>query len=566
MLEITGTIPKEKMKEQVLDQMDIERERGITIKLQPVKMNWRGFNLNLIDTPGHVDFTYEVSRSLQAVEGAVLVVDATQGIEAQTLSNVYLALEQGLTIIPVVNKVDLPNAEPERVARDLRETFGFQDAEIIFASGKVGTNVDKILDAVTQRVPSPKGEVTQPLKALVFDSRYDSFKGVIAYVRVVEGEVKAEARIRLMGSKAEATVLEVGIFRPDFTPVDRLVAGEIGYLATGLKEVSLCRVGDTITFSDKSATQPLPGYRQVKPMVFAGLYPLEADQYPQLREALGKLKLNDASLAYEPESSEALGFGFRCGFLGLLHMEVVEERLEREFNLGLIASAPTVEYEVETTKGEYLTVENPTHLPQPSLIRVIKEPWIKAMVIVPERFLGLVLDLVNSKRAKTINLEYLGNRVSLVLEMPLAEVVVDFYDRLKSVSSGYASFDYEMLDYRPTEAVKLEILVAKKPVDALSQIVVRSKAEYFGKELVEKLKNVIPRQSFEVTIQAAIGGKIIARADLSAYRKDVLAKMSGGHRERKDKLLEAQKKGKKRMKMFGQVEIPQEAFLSVLKI
>ncbi|MCL5411188.1 MAG: translation elongation factor 4 [Patescibacteria group bacterium] len=566
MLEITGTIPKEKMKEQFLDRMDIERERGITIKLQPVKMGWKGFELNLIDTPGHVDFTYEVSRSLQAVEGAVLVVDATQGVEAQTLSNIHLAIEQGLAIIPVVNKIDLPNAEPERVSQELVNTCGFREDEIIFASGKAGTNVDQILDAVIAKIPTPAGNQAFPLRALVFDSSYDPFKGVIAYVRIIDGKVRSEEKVKLMGSGAEAVLLEVGVFNPELNPMIQLSAGEIGYFATGLKDVSLCRVGDTATAVENLAKEALPGYRQIKSMVFAGLYPIDADQYPALRDALSKLKLSDASLIYEPETSEALGFGFRCGFLGLLHMEVVQERLEREFNLSLIASAPTVEYKVETTTGETLNVENPSKLPLPSLIRQISEPWIKATIITPERFMGPVLDLCNNKRGKTVNIQYLGDRVDLSLELPLAEVVLDFYDNLKSISSGYASFDYEFLEYRPTEAVKLEILVAKKPVDALSVIVVRSKADYLGRELVEKLKNAIPRQNFEVSIQATIGGKVVARADISAFRKDVLAKMSGGHRERKDKLLEAQKKGKKRMKMFGSVEIPQEAFLSVLKM
>lgn len=562
MLEITGTIALDKMKEQLLDTMDIERERGITIKLQPVKMTWRGYQLNLIDTPGHVDFSYEVSRSLAAVEGAILLVDATQGIQAQTLSNAYLARENGLVLIPVINKIDLPNAEVEKTKEELSKTFGFKDDEIILVSAKEGTNVDQLLNKIIQLIPPPK--TTDPtFRALIFDSNFDPFKGVLAYCRVVDGEIKAGEEIISLGTKLRAKVLEVGIFNPTLVVIDSLKAGEIGYIATGLKDVTQVRVGDTL--AKESTAQPLVGYREVKPMVFAGIYPIDTQEYPQLREALEKLKLNDAALLYTAENSLALGFGFRVGFLGLLHLEIVQERLEREYNLKLITSAPTVEYEVTTTKGEVLLIDSPSALPKKEVIGEIKEPWVKGKIIIPHNYLGSVLQLVVDHRGAVTNVGYLGERSQIDIQIPLSEIITNFYDQLKSVTSGYGSFDYELLDKRPVKAEKLDILVAGDIVDALSQIVVSDKAAFLGRQFVEKLKEVIPRQNFAVALQAAIGGKVVARDDIPAFRKDVLAKMSGGHRERKDKLLEAQKKGKKRLKSFGKVQIPQEAFTSILK-
>lgn len=570
LLEITGTVAKDKLVEQYLDANPIERERGITIKLAPARMEWaynnQNYILNLIDTPGHVDFSYEVSRSLAAVEGAILVVDATSGIQAQTINNIYKAIDQDLTIIPVINKVDLPNAEPEKVAAEMIETFGFRRDEIIFISAKTGNNVEEVLKAIIEKVPPPQKQETPGAKALVFDSQYDAFKGVVAHIRVFEGEFKRGQKFEFMRSGATGDSIEVGVFTPNPTPTDLLSEGEIGYIATGFKDVAQARVGDTITLLSDRATTPIEGYKEVKPMVYAGIYPVDSDDFRALADALGKLKLNDSSLVYEQEMSEALGFGFRVGFLGLLHMEVIQERLEREYNLSIIASLPTVKYKVETTKGEEIIVERPAKLPDPSSIRTIEEPFVLGKVIVPQDYLGPVISLLHDKRGVTKHMEYKGIQVFIDVELPLAEIVIDFFDKLKNVSSGFASFDYEPIDYRPTSAVKLDILVAKEPVDALSQIVASQNAPYIGRRLVEKLKDAIPRQQFEISVQAAIGSKVLARADISAYRKDVTGKLYGGDRTRKDKLLEAQKKGKKRMKMFGKVEIPQEAFLSVLKI
>lgn len=561
-LEITGTVEPSEMREQYLDLSPIERERGITISLQPVRMVYQDFVLNLIDTPGHVDFTYEVSRSLAAVEGAILLVDAAQGIEAQTLSVYNLARDLGLRIIPVINKIDLPNADIEATKNDLVNALGFKPDEILLASGKTGQGVREILDAVTRLIPGPvsTGEKT---RGLVFDSTFDTYKGVIAYVRLVDGVIRKGDKIRLFGTSTSFEALEVGYFNPELSPQEELLAGEVGYVATGLKDVGLVQAGDTMTLSGDTVT-PLPGYRPAKPMVFAGLFPVNADEFGKLRDALGKLKLNDAALSYLGENSLALGFGFRVGFLGLLHMEVVQERLEREYGLTLIASAPTVPYELKLTSGEERSVHGPADFPETSRIGEVREPWVKGSVITPEKYLGAVTELAREKRAVFGEFEKVGSRIKVNLELPLAEIMTTFYDRLKSTSSGYASFDYDVGEFRPVEAVKLEVLVAGKSVDALSQIVVRSEAERIGKNLVAKLKTAIPRQNFEVSIQAAVGGKIIAREDISAMRKDVLAKMSGGHVERKMKLLEAQRKGKARMKSFGAVQIPQEAFLSIL--
>lgn len=562
-LEVTKTITAKDMREQYLDLNPIERERGITIKLQPVRMNYQGYILNLIDTPGHVDFTYEVSRSLAAVEGALLLVDAAQGIEAQTLSVYNLATQLGLTIIPVVNKIDLPNADVEVVKNDLVGSLGFKEDQILLASGKTGQGVPGILQAIIDRIPAPVA-TTGETRALVFDSSFDQYKGVIAAVRVVDGTIASGDKVRLIGSSAAADANEVGYFIPSTDPQPSLAAGEVGYIATGLKDVSEVQVGDTVTLASQLNVAPLLGYRPAKPMVFAGIFPVNSDDYTRLREALGKLKLNDAALVYQGESSLALGFGFRVGFLGLLHLEVVQERLEREYNLELIASSPTVPYEVKLTDGSTKIIHSPSEFPDPSKIVEVREPWVSGVILTPERYLGAVSELAKEKRAVLGNYETSLGRVKINLQLPLAEIMIDFYDRLKSVSSGYASFDYDLADSKIVDAVKLDVMVAKKPVDALSLIVVRSEADRIGRSLVEKLKNAIPRQNFEVAIQASIGTHIIARADLQAFRKDVLAKMSGGHVERKMKLLEAQRKGKARMKQFGNIQIPQEAFLAVL--
>jgi len=572
LLEMTGTVPAREMREQLLDSMELEREHGITIKARAVRMSWtardgREYELNMIDTPGHVDFTYEVSRSLAACQGAVLLVDASQGIEAQTLANAYLAVEQGLEVIPAINKIDLPNIDIDVVRAELRTTLGFRDDEILLVSGKTGVGVEALLHAVVERVGAPKGDVDAPLRALIFDSHYDAYKGVVAHVRVVDGSLAAGDRIRLMATERESELLELGIFAPDAVPTPRLETGEVGYVATGLKAVADCRVGDTLTLAARPATAPLPGYRPAKPMVFAGFYPSNAEDYPTLKDALEKLRLNDASLVYEPETSQALGFGFRAGFLGLLHLEIIQERLEREYDVDLIATSPSVEYRVITQKGTELAVDNPALLPDPGTIVEIREPWMKVTIIVPTQHIGPVMELAQTKRASLADMTYVDpTRAMLRYEMPLSEVIVDFYDQLKSHSKGYASLDYEFAEYRAADLVRLDILVAGTVVDALSIITHRHRAQQSGRVLVAKLRGLIPKQLFDVAIQAAIGGKVIARETVKAKRKDVLAKCYGGDITRKRKLLEKQKEGKKRMKMVGSVEIPQEAFLAVLRI
>ena len=572
LLETTGTVPAREMREQLLDSMELEREHGITIKARAVRMAWtardgREYELNMIDTPGHVDFTYEVSRSLAACQGAVLLVDASQGIEAQTLANAYLAVEQGLEVIPAINKIDLPNIDIDVVRGELRTTLGFRDDEILLVSGKTGVGVEALLHAVVERVGAPKGDVDAPLRALIFDSHYDAYKGVVAHVRVFDGSLAAGDRIRLMATERESELLELGIFAPDAVPTPRLETGEVGYVATGLKAVADCRVGDTLTLAARPATAALPGYRPAKPMVFAGFYPSNAEDYPTLKDALEKLRLNDASLVYEPETSQALGFGFRAGFLGLLHLEIIQERLEREYDVDLIATSPSVEYRVITQKGTELAVDNPALLPDPGTIVEIREPWMKVTIIVPTQHIGPVMELAQTKRASLADMTYVDpTRAMLRYEMPLSEVIVDFYDQLKSHSKGYASLDYEFAEYRAADLVRLDILVAGTVVDALSIITHRHRAQQSGRVLVAKLRGLIPKQLFDVAIQAAIGGKVVARETVKAKRKDVLAKCYGGDITRKRKLLEKQKEGKKRMKMVGSVEIPQEAFLAVLRI
>jgi GTP-binding protein LepA len=580
LLETTGTVSKRDMAEQLLDSMDLEREKGITIKAAAARMSYTAsdgveYELNLIDTPGHVDFAYEVSRSLAACEGALLVVDASQGIEAQTLANVYLAMNQDLKLIPVLNKIDLPHAEPERVASELQRVIGFDPAEIILASAKEGTGVHEILEALVDRIPPPRGDKDGPLRALIFDSKYDAYKGVVAHVRVFEGHMAGRKNMRLMQTGAVFEPLEFGTFSPAMRPLAGLDCGEVGYVATGLKDVAECRVGDTITMSADPAPEPLPGYRQAKPMVFAGIYPTDSDQYQELREALAKLVLNDASLVYEPESSVALGFGFRCGFLGLLHLEIVGERLEREYGLSLLTTAPSVEYHVQTTSGEEVQVDNPADLPDPSRIATISEPWAKIDVITPSRYIGQVMELVTTRRGQFLRMEFLEAesdlspgeaRVLLEYDVPMAEILVDFYDQLKGSTSGYASLDYHLTDYRPARLVKVDILVNSVPVDALSLITHSSNADREGRLLVSKLKDLIPRQMFDVPIQAAVGGKIISRETIRAMRKNVLAKCYGGDITRKRKLLKKQAEGKKKMKRVGNVEIPQEAFMAVLRL
>jgi GTP-binding protein LepA len=572
LLEVTGTLSLREMSEQVLDAMDLERERGITIKAKAVRMYYQAkdgqtYQLNLIDTPGHVDFAYEVSRSLAACEGAILVVDAAQGVEAQTLANVYLAVDHGLEVVPVINKIDLPNADPERVRHEIEEVIGLPGEDCILASAKQGTGVGDILEAIVQRMPPPHGDPNAPLRALVFDSHYDPYKGVIAYVRLVDGSVGPDDRIEMMADDQRADVLEVGVFAPRMALTDRLSAGEVGYIATGLKDVRELQVGDTITLASRPAAEALPGYRPAKPMVFAGLYPTANDDYTLLREALEKLRLNDASLLYEPESSVALGFGFRCGFLGMLHMEIIRERLEREYGLELLITAPSVEYHAYTTDGDVLTVDNPALLPAPNHVQRVEEPWVTLSIIVPSRYIGTLMELVQSRRGVYKKMEYLDEqRVLLTYEMPLAELIVDFHDQLKSRTQGYASLDYQYADYRPADLVKLDIMVNQQPVDALSMIVHADKAYSQGRVLVEKLRSLIPRQLFDVPLQAAIGSKIIARETIRAMRKNVLAKCYGGDVTRKRKLLEKQAEGKRRMKRLGSVEIPQEAFMAVLSL
>jgi len=545
--------------------MDLERERGITIKLQPVKMQYQGYTLNLIDTPGHVDFSYEVSRSLAAVEGAILLVDASQGIEAQTLAHLHLAREQGLTIIPVVNKIDLPGANIEGAKNELAYILGIEPEDILGVSGKTGENVEGILDEIIADVPAPAGDPNAPLRALIFDSVFDKYKGVIAYIRIMDGEIRGESAIKMIATKAESEALEVGIFAPQLKKSEILRAGDIGYIATGLRDVSKVHVGDTITDAKSEKAKMLPGYKKVTPFVYAGIFTIDNNDYPKLREALNKLALSDSSLVYEPETSPALGFGFRCGFLGLLHLEIVKERLEREFDLDLIATTPSVSYLVALADSSEQIISNPTELPEVTRIKHIAEPWVKLELISPTAYLGGILKLVQERRGIQNNIEHLDkNRVLVTYEVPLSSIVVDFYDQLKSISSGYASMNYEFLEYRPGDLVKVDILVGGNVIDALSVIVDRSSAQRAGREISTKLKELIPRQNFKIIIQAAIGGKIIAREELAPYRKDVTAKLYGGDVTRKNKLLDKQKKGKKRMKQVGQVSIPQEAFLKLL--
>ncbi|QNB46165.1 elongation factor 4 [Thermanaerosceptrum fracticalcis] len=572
LLEYTGALSAREMTDQVLDQMELERERGITIKLQAVRMKYVGsdgkeYLLNLIDTPGHVDFTYEVSRSLAACEGAILVVDAAQGIEAQTLANVYLALEHDLEIIPVINKIDLPSAEPERVKKEIEEIIGLDCSEAILASAKEGIGIPEILEAVIQKVPPPQGNPQAPLKALIFDSHFDPYKGAISYLRVVDGSIKKGMKIKMMSTGKEFEVTEVGVFTPAMRMVDELTTGTVGFMAASIKNVKDTRVGDTITDGEKPAAEPLPGYRKVTPMVFCGLYPIDTGDYENLRDALEKLKLNDASLIYEPETSVALGFGFRCGFLGLLHMEIIQERLEREYNLNLLTTAPSVIYRILKTNGELIEIDNPTKLPPVQQIESISEPYVTATIMVPTDYVGPVMELAQEKRGTFLTMDYLSaSRVMLKYDLPLSEIVYDFFDQLKSRTRGYASLDYEVTGYKESDLVKLDVLVNGEIVDALSFIVHRDRAYTRGRALTEKLREIIPRQMFEVPIQAAIGNKIIARETIKAMRKNVLDKCYGGDITRKRKLLEKQKEGKRRMKQVGSVEIPQEAFMAVLSL
>jgi len=572
LLEYTGALTEREMSDQVLDQMDLERERGITIKAQAVRLMYKAddgeiYTLNLIDTPGHVDFTYEVSRSLAACEGAVLVVDAAQGIEAQTLANVYLALEHNLEIIPVINKVDLPGAEPGRVKGEIEDVIGLDCGDAVLASAKEGKGIKEVLEQIVTKIPPPVGNEDEPLKALVFDSHYDSYKGVIAYIRVFEGSVRPGMRIRMMATGKDFEVNEVGIFRPALTGIGELGVGDVGFIAASIKNVKDIRVGDTVTGAQKPTDKPLPGYRKITPMVFSGLYPVDGADYDDLRDALGKLKLNDASLMFDPETSVALGFGFRLGFLGLLHMEIIQERLEREYGLDLITTAPSVVFRITRTDGEMIEIDNPTNMPPAQNIEHMEEPFVKATVMVPNHYVGAVMELAQEKRGIYLNMEYLSeSRVMLSYEMPLIEIIYDFFDQLKSRTKGYASLDYEFSGYRESDLVKLDIMVSAEVVDALSCIVHRDKAYQKGRQLTEKLKDIIPRHMFEVPIQATIGNKIIARETVKAMRKNVLAKCYGGDITRKRKLLEKQKEGKKRMKQVGNVEIPQEAFMAVLKM
>jgi GTP-binding protein LepA len=571
-LEYTGTVAQREMQDQLLDKMDLERERGITIKLAAVRLEYRAddgetYILNLIDTPGHVDFTYEVSRSLAACEGALLVVDAAQGIEAQTLANVYLALDNNLEILPVINKIDLPSAEPDRVKQEIEDVIGLDCSEAVLASAKAGIGIKDILEQVVTKIPPPKGDPDAPLKALIFDSHYDAYKGVVVYVRVMDGTIRQGKRIRFMATGAEFDVVEVGVFKPNMVTVDELGPGEVGFVVAAIKNVKDTRVGDTITDAKKPAAEPLPGYRRINPMVFCGMYPIDSADYDDLREALEKLALNDASLKFEPETSTALGFGFRCGFLGLLHMEIIQERIEREFGIAIITTAPSVVYRVTLTNGEVQMIDNPSQYPEQGKIENVEEPFVKATIIVPNDYVGAVMELCQNKRGEFVNMEYLdASRVTLTYDMPLAEIVYDFFDRLKSGTRGYASFDYELSGYKTSRLVKMDILLNGDKVDALSVIVHRDRAQSRGRVICEKLKDLIPRQMFEVPIQAAVGTKVIARETVKAMRKNVLAKCYGGDITRKRKLLEKQKEGKKRMKQVGSVEVPQEAFMAVLKM
>jgi GTP-binding protein LepA len=564
-LELTDTVSGREMRAQVLDTMELERERGITIKAQAVRVAWKAHQLNLIDTPGHVDFTYEVSRSLQACEGAMLVVDAAQGVEAQTVANAYLAIENDLELLPVVNKIDLPQADPDRAAQELADLIGGDPADVLRISAKTGQGVEEVLDAVIERIPAPSGDPKAPPRALIFDSSYDQYRGVVAFVRVVDGAFRTGERLLAMAEGTRFEAEELGFFSPTMRASDTLEAGEVGYVITGLKDVSRLRVGDTLTSLDRPAAEPLPGYKDVKPMVFAGLFPTDSDEYPALRDALERLKLNDAALLYEPETSQALGFGFRCGFLGLLHMEIVRERLEREFDLDLLVTAPNVAYRVLTKEGRELEVHNPAEMP--AEVERVEEPYIRASIIVPKEYVGPVMELATERRGRFDHMEYLSEeRAVLIYELPLAEVVVDFYDQLKSRTRGYASFDYDVVGFREGDLVKLDVLIAGEPVDALSLILHRGSAYGRGRALVDKLREEIPRQLFDVPVQAAIGSRVIARETIKAKRKDVLAKCYGGDITRKRKLLERQKAGKRRMKQVGAVEVPQEAFLAVLNL
>ena len=572
LIERTGTLTKREMEDQVLDSMDIERERGITIKSQTVRLHYKAsdgeeYELNLIDTPGHVDFTYEVSRSLAACEGALLVVDAAQGVEAQTLANVYMALENDLEIIPVINKIDLPSADPERVKKEIEDVIGLDTSNAIECSAKTGQGIDEILEAIVTGIPAPEGDAAAPLRALIFDSYFDSYKGVIAHIRVKEGRIKKGQRLKMMATGKVFEVTDVGCFRPQPVDLGTLAAGEVGFVAGSLKDVRDVRVGDTITTAEKGAAEPLPGYRGVNPMVYCGLYPVESSDYDNLKDALEKLQLNDAALVFEPETSVALGFGFRCGFLGLLHMDVVQERLEREYHLKLITTAPTVIYHVYKTDDTMLKVSNPSELPPPTEIEHIEEPYVKATVIVPSDYVGAVMEISQDKRGEFKGMDYLDtNRVMITYHIPLNEIIFDYFDRLKSATRGYASLDYELADYKESKLVKVDILLNGDPVDALSTIVHKDRAASRGRQLAAKLKEIIPQQMFEIPIQAAIGSKVIARENVRARRKDVLAKCYGGDISRKRKLLEKQKEGKKRMKAVGSVEVPQEAFMAILKI
>ena len=572
LIEYTGTLQKREMEAQVLDSMDLERERGITIKAQSVRILYKAqdgeeYILNLIDTPGHVDFSYEVSRSLAACEGALLVVDAAQGVEAQTLANVYLALEHDLEIIPVINKIDLPSADPDRVKHEIEDIIGLDASEAVLCSAKSGIGIPDILEAIVNKVPAPPDKSDEPTRALIFDSRFDAYKGAIAYVRVKEGTIKAKDTIRMMHDKKDFDVTELGIFTPNLVPVQELPCGSVGCIAASIKNVADCHVGDTVTLANNPATEPLPGYRKAVSMVYCGLYPTESKDYENLRDALEKLQLNDAALEYEAETSLALGFGFRCGFLGLLHMDVIQERLEREYNLTLITTAPSVNYKVYKTNGEMLEVDNPAKLPPPTEIDYIEEPYVKATTIVPKDFVGTIMELSQDKRGEYQSMEYLDEtRVSVVYHLPLSEIIYDYFDKLKSATKGYASLDYELIGYKQSPMVKMDILLNGDPVDALSIIVHKDRAATRGRALAEKLKELIPRQMFEIPIQAAVGTKIVARETVKAWRKDVLAKCYGGDISRKRKLLEKQKAGKKRMKSVGSVEIPQEAFMAILKV
>ncbi|MGH2807085.1 MAG: translation elongation factor 4 [Actinomycetota bacterium] len=572
LLQLTGTVSERDMREQYLDRMDLERERGITIKAAAVRMSYKAddgeiYELNLIDTPGHVDFGYEVSRSLAACDGVLLLVDAAQGIEAQTLTNLYLAVDAGLEIIPVLNKIDLPAAQPDKYAEEIAALIGCDVSDVLRISAKTGDGVPELLEAIVARIPSPKGDPNDPLRALVFDSVYDAYRGVIAYIRVIDGRIEARQEIRFMAAGLDAEADEIGVMAPDATPAEVLDTGEVGYLIAGIKNVSLAKVGDTVTSRTKPAEQPLPGYREPKPMVFAGIYPIEGDDFPLLRDALEKLKLNDTALIYEPESSTALGFGFRCGFLGLLHMEIVRERLEREFDLALIATAPSVGYEVEMTDGKKVEVHNPTDMPDPSKINDVYEPYVSVMVVTPTDYVGTIMQLCQERRGELKEMHYLSTeRVEIRYHMPLGEIIFDFFDQLKSRTKGYASLDYEPVGLNPSNLARVDVLLNGQPVDAFSTIVHRDKAYDYGKTMTERLRKLIPRQMFDVPIQAAIGSRVIARETVKAKRKDVIAKCYGGDVSRKRKLLEKQKEGKKKMKQIGSVEVPQTAFIEALRV